>query len=106
MSPREAAYLDPMQRWLLEVSWEAMEDAGLKPESLAGSKTGVFVGAFTVDTTVFQLQTGNAELIGPHSGTGSAMTMVSNRLSYWYDLRGPSVSVNRLPSRAASAQRW
>ncbi|NMO16194.1 type I polyketide synthase [Pyxidicoccus fallax] len=94
MSPREAAYLDPMQRWLLEVSWEAFEDAGLKPESLAGSRTGVFVGAFTVDATVYQLQQGNTELLGPHSGTGSAMTMVSNRLSYWYDLRGPSVSLD------------
>ncbi len=94
MSPREVAYLDPMQRWLLEVSWEALEDAGLKPESLAGSKTGVFVGAFAVDATVFQLQAGNTDLLGPHSGTGTAMTMVSNRLSYWYDLRGPSVSLD------------
>jgi acyl transferase domain-containing protein len=94
MSPREAAYLDPMQRWLLEVSWEALENAGLKPESLAGSKTGVFVGAFTVDASVYQLQQVNTELLGPHSGTGSAMTMVSNRLSYWYDLRGPSVSLD------------
>ncbi|MCY1023219.1 type I polyketide synthase [Pyxidicoccus sp. MSG2] len=94
MSPREAAYLDPMQRWLLEVAWEAMEDAGFKPESLAGSKTGVFVGAFTVDASIFQLQPSNAELLGPHSGTGTAMTMVSNRLSYWFDLRGPSVSLD------------
>ena len=94
MSPREASHLDPMQRWLLEVTWEAMEDAGLVPERLAGSRTGVFMGVFTEDTKVLQLSESNRELIGSHTGTGTAMTMASNRLSYWFDLRGPSVSLD------------
>jgi acyl transferase domain-containing protein len=94
MSPREAAHLDPMQRWLLEVTWEALEDAGLVPERLAGSPTGVYMGVFTEDTKLFQLGEANRELIGPHTGTGTAMTMAGNRLSYWFDLRGPSMSVD------------
>ncbi|HEX2254149.1 MAG TPA: condensation domain-containing protein [Thermoanaerobaculia bacterium] len=94
MSPREAAHLDPMQRWLLEVTWEALEDAGMPLPTLAGSATGVFVGVFTEDTKLFQLGDGNRNLIGPHTGTGTAMTMAANRLSYWFDLRGPSVSLD------------
>jgi acyl transferase domain-containing protein len=83
-----------MQRWLLEVTWEALEDAGLVPEQLAGSPTGVYMGVFTEDTKLFQLGEANRELIGPHTGTGTAMTMAGNRLSYWFDLRGPSMSVD------------
>ncbi len=94
MSPREAAHLDPMQRWLLEVTWEALEDAGLPVQDLAGSATGVYVGVFTEDAKLFQLGDGNRHLIGPHTGTGTAMTMAANRLSYWFDLRGPSVALD------------
>ncbi|KAB8141147.1 type I polyketide synthase [Chloroflexia bacterium SDU3-3] len=94
ISPREADCLDPQQRLLLEVSWEALEDAGLAPERLAGSNTGVFVGAFTLDYKVIQFSAGSRDLIDSHTATGSMMTMVSNRLSYAYDLRGPSMSVD------------
>ncbi|WP_437965697.1 SDR family NAD(P)-dependent oxidoreductase [Sorangium sp. So ce260] len=94
MSPREAASLDPMQRWLMEVSWEALEDAGVVPERLAGSDTAVFIGGFTEDIKIFQLDSNNRDLISPHAATGSAMTMLANRLSYMYDLRGPSVALD------------
>ena len=94
MSPREAAHLDPMQRWLLEVAWEALEDAGIPHERLAGTPTGVFIGVFTEDAKLFQLGEGNRDLIGAHTGTGTAMTMAANRLSYWFDFRGPSVSLD------------
>lgn len=94
MSPREAAYLDPMQRWLLEVAWESMEDAGLIAEQLAGTKTGVFIGAFYEDIKIFQLSESNRDLIGPHSATGHAMTMLANRISYSFDFQGPSVALD------------
>lgn len=94
ISPREAAYLDPQQRLLLEVSWEALEDAGLVPERLAGSKTGVFIGAFTLDYQTLQFSRNENSLIEGHTSTGSVMTMVANRLSYVYDFRGPSLAVD------------
>ena len=63
MSPREAAYMDPQQRLMLEVSWEALEDAGIPPETLAGQEIGVFVGAFTLDYKAIQLGRMNRDLI-------------------------------------------
>jgi acyl transferase domain-containing protein len=94
VSPREAACLDPQQRLLLEVTWEALEDAGIPPERLVGSATGVFVGAFTLDYMVMQFHTSSRDLIDANTAAGSMMTMVSNRLSYVFDLRGPSMSVD------------
>jgi acyl transferase domain-containing protein len=94
VSPREAACLDPQQRLLLEVTWEALEDAGIPPERLVGSPTGVFVGAFTLDYMVMQFHTSSRDLIDANTAAGSMMTMVSNRLSYVFDLRGPSMSVD------------
>ncbi len=94
ISPREAAYLDPQQRLLLEVSWEALEDAGLVPEHLAGSQTGVFIGAFTLDYQTLQFSRNENSLIEGHTSTGSVMTMVANRLSYVFDFRGPSMAVD------------
>ena len=94
ISPREAAYMDPQQRLMLEVSWEAMEDAGLVPERLAGGDVGVFVGAFTLDYKAVQLGRLNRSLIDAHTATGAMMTMVSNRISYVFDFRGPSMSID------------
>lgn len=93
-SPREAACLDPLQRWLLEVSWEAFEDAGQVPAALRGSNVGVFIGAFTLDYNVMQLGEANRATIEGHTGTGGAMTMLSARLSYFYDLRGPCLALD------------
>ncbi len=94
ISPREADCLDPQQRLLLEIAWEAFEDAGILPEHVAGSQTGVFIGAFTLDYKILQFNAGNRELIDANTAAGSMMTMVSNRLSYTFDLRGPSLSVD------------
>lgn len=94
ISPREAAHLDPMQRWILETAWEALEDGGQVPERLAGSSTGVFVGAFTEDVKIFWMNERNRELFDAHTGTGAAMTMVANRLSYLFDFHGPSVALD------------
>lgn len=94
MSPREAESLDPQERLLLEVAYEAMEDAGVKMEEMKGSKTGVFVGAFTFDSYILQVSKDNRKLINSHTSTGVTMTMLSNRLSYTYDLKGPSVTMD------------
>jgi acyl transferase domain-containing protein len=63
IAPREAVQLSPMQRWLLEVTWEALEDAGIPPERLAGSVTGVLFGAFTYYMMLLILSADNRALI-------------------------------------------
>jgi acyl transferase domain-containing protein/acyl-CoA synthetase (AMP-forming)/AMP-acid ligase II/NADPH:quinone reductase-like Zn-dependent oxidoreductase/acyl carrier protein len=92
ISPREAARMDPQQRLLLEVAWEALEDAGQVPERLAGSRTGVFIGVSTYDYGHFQL--GQPDRIDAYTGTGSALSISANRLSYFYDFRGPSMAID------------
>ncbi|AGY58074.1 type I polyketide synthase [Gloeobacter kilaueensis] len=85
LSKREAAGMDPQQRLLLEVSWEALEHAGIAPDKIAGSRTGVFIGLMTFD--FFKL------LNDPpaRGSTGVANSIAANRLSYFFDLRGPSM---------------
>lgn len=92
ISEREAMRMDPQQRLLMEVAYEAMEDAGLVPDDLAGSPTGVFIGISTYDYGQFQL--GELDLVDVHTGTGSALSIAANRLSYHYDLRGPSMAID------------
>ncbi|MEV7283665.1 amino acid adenylation domain-containing protein [Streptomyces sp. NPDC093252] len=94
ISPREAAHMDPQQRKLLEVAWEALEDGGQKPGELAGTDVGVFVGAFTLDYKILQFADLGFETLAAHTATGTMMTMVSNRISYCFDFRGPSVSLD------------
>lgn len=94
IAPREAECMDPQQRLLLETSWEALEDAGIPADTLAGSDTGVFIGAFTLDHKLTQMGSSNRDLIGTHTAIGSTMTILSNRISYFLDLRGPSMSLD------------
>jgi len=94
IAPREAECMDPQQRLLLETSWEALEDAGIPADMLAGSDTGVFIGAFTLDHKLTQMGSSNRDLIGTHTAIGSTMTILSNRISYFLDLRGPSMSLD------------
>lgn len=94
ISPREAEVIDPQQRLLLEVTWEAFEDAGIVPETLAGSDTGVYVGCFTLDSKIMQMSPYNRRLINNHTATAASMTIQSNRLSYLFDLRGPSITLD------------
>ena len=94
ISPREANYLDPQQRLLLETSWEALEDSGLVVEKLAGTSVGVFIGAFTLDYKIMQFGGSDYDTIGTHTAVGSMMTLVANRISYAYDLRGPSMAID------------
>jgi acyl transferase domain-containing protein/acyl carrier protein/NADP-dependent 3-hydroxy acid dehydrogenase YdfG len=92
ISPREAGTLDPQQRLLLEVTWEAFEDAGQRAEALAGSRTGVFIGGFTLDNMIARFT--DMDAIDNHVATSSSMTLLSNRISYTFDLRGPSMTLD------------
>ncbi|MGD1236893.1 SDR family NAD(P)-dependent oxidoreductase [Mycobacterium seoulense] len=92
ISPRESAQMDPQQRLILEVAWEALEDAGQVPERLAGSDTGVFVGISTTDYA--NLRAGQLQLVDAYTGTGNALSIAANRLSYFYDFHGPSMAID------------
>ncbi|MEP7308320.1 MAG: AMP-binding protein, partial [Acidobacteriota bacterium] len=92
VTPREAELMDPQQRLLLEVAWEALESAGQPVEQLAGSRTGVFIGISNLD--YLRLQAGRSASTDPYAGTGNALSIAANRLSYLFDLRGPSWAVD------------
>ncbi|BBU69675.1 type I polyketide synthase [Fluviibacter phosphoraccumulans] len=92
ISPREAAWMDPQQRMLLELAWEALENAGQKPADLAGSDCAVYVGISSLDYGVRAMD--DLAAISPHYMTGNTLSIAANRLSYVLDLRGPSVSVD------------
>ena len=85
---REASTLDPQQRLLLEVSWEALERAGYAPDRLAGSMAGVFVGISSWDYANLLTEA------PPRGGTGFALSIAANRLSYCFDFQGPSVALD------------
>ena len=92
--PREAESMDPQQRLLLEVSWEALENAGISPKSLAGSKTGVFIGISNHDYFQLQSQHSPDSDLSAYLSTGNAFSIAANRLSYYLDLRGPSLAID------------
>jgi polyketide synthase 5 len=89
---REATAIDPQHRLLLETSWEAVQHAGVDPTSLAGSKTGVFVGLGHDDYTVVTGKAGALE--DPYGYTGTAFSMASGRVSYTLGLSGPAITVD------------
>ncbi|HEX8065556.1 MAG TPA: type I polyketide synthase [Thermoleophilaceae bacterium] len=91
ISPREAEHVDPQQRLLLEVAWEALEDAG-QTAGLAGSATGVYVGICTSDYA--QIQFREPRTVDRYATTGTASSIAANRLSYVFDLNGPSIAVD------------
>lgn len=92
ISKREAQLMDPQQRLVLQHVWHAIEDAGIAPQSLRGSKTGVFVGAMANDWAARSItddETFNSQMI-----TGNGLALIANRVSYLYDLKGPSLSLD------------
>jgi acyl transferase domain-containing protein len=91
ISPREAEAIDPQQRLLLETAWEAIEDAGLTRDLIRGSSTGVFVGLWTSDYERIAAARGDVDLF---AATGTGRYAGAGRLSYAFDLRGPSLTVD------------
>jgi len=92
ISLREASRMDPQQRLLLEVTWEALQDAGQVPERLVGTQVGVFIGIATNDYG--RLQWNDLERIDAYAGTGNALSIAANRISYLFDFRGPSLAID------------
>ena len=103
ISPREAAFMDPQQRLLLEVVSEALADGGLPADSLRGSRTGVFVGLTGSDYARLVTAAGASD---PHAATGSAGSIAANRLSYVFDWRGPSLTIDTGCSSSLVALHW
>ncbi|MET7637300.1 acyltransferase domain-containing protein [Streptomyces sp. NPDC005438] len=90
LTPRECAALDPVQRLFMEVCWEAIESSTLTRTGLRGSATGVYAGSIWNERGPVS-RPGQHTL---HTATGSSLSMVANRVSYLYDLRGPSVTLD------------
>ena len=92
MSPKEAEALDPQQRMVLEMAWEAFEDAGIPPSSVAGTKAAVYVGAASTDMGM--IRSDDPAVTGPYGMTGTSLSIIANRLSYFFDLHGPSMTID------------
>ncbi|MFE0593070.1 beta-ketoacyl synthase N-terminal-like domain-containing protein [Micromonospora echinospora] len=101
ISPWEAANMDPQQRLMLEVAQEAFDDAGQLRDQLQGSRTGVFVGL--AHSEYGWLNFNNPDLANVYTATGSFGSIVANRLSYVYDLRGPSYTMDAVCSSSLLA---
>ena len=100
LSPRQAAYTDPRQRLLLEEAWHAIEDAGIAPDTLAGSATGVYVGSTGAD---FRLRCDGLGAIDQYTASGTMDAFLANRISYHLDARGCSTEVNTACSSGLAA---
>ncbi|MER5646398.1 type I polyketide synthase [Streptosporangium sp. NPDC002524] len=102
ISPREAAAMDPQQRLVLELAWEALEDARILPADLAATSTGVFVGAIAADYAALLHRQGPGA-ITRHTMTGLNRGLIANRVSYALGLRGPSLTVDSAQSSSLVA---
>ncbi|MCH9731294.1 MAG: SDR family NAD(P)-dependent oxidoreductase, partial [Actinomycetia bacterium] len=102
ISPREAVWIEPQQRLMLETAWEGLERAGLSPEALRGSRTGVFVGV-AANEYAHLLSAESIEKIEPHFITGNALNAISGRVAFALGLEGPAVAVDTACSSALVA---
>lgn len=101
ISPREAEWMDPQQRLLLKLVYECFEDAGIPPEKMRGQKCGVFTGMSACDYLMKSVP--DPEAASPYTMTGNTDCITSNRISYFYDLEGPSFSLDTACSSGMTA---
>ncbi|MFZ4790605.1 MAG: type I polyketide synthase [Candidatus Competibacteraceae bacterium] len=94
ISPREALSIDPQQRLLLEVAWHALEHAGVAPDRLTGSLTGVYVGLSTHDYAEILGDRTNTDWIDAHASLGNSAAVAAGRLAYTLGLQGPAIVVD------------
>ncbi|WP_282036572.1 type I polyketide synthase [Saccharicrinis aurantiacus] len=92
--PKTAERIDPQQRLLLEATYNAMEDAGMKLENFKGSNTAVYMGVFMNDYWDIQASQAQRNHVSPHVPMGVSLTSIANRLSWQYDLKGPSMTLD------------
>ncbi|CAO2655100.1 Nn.00g101640.m01.CDS01 [Neocucurbitaria sp. VM-36] len=104
INPMEVMSMDPAQRKFLEVAYEAFESAGVPMSQLAGSKTGSFVGNFNYDHQLMHYR--DAEYPTPYAVTGGGITILSNRINYVFDLKGPSMTLDTACSSSLYALHW
>ncbi|MBN1489666.1 MAG: SDR family NAD(P)-dependent oxidoreductase [Phycisphaerae bacterium] len=100
IAPREAITMDPQQRLMLEVAWEALEHAGQAPDKLAGTNTGVFMGVGHNDHSRLMIKFDDPASVELHTGSGSACSIATGRIAYTLGLRGPTMSVDTACSSA------
>ena len=92
MSQREAMHMDPQQRVLLQLAWQALEDANISIPSLHGENVGVYIGASSLDHANLTAQ--DPAAAGPYFMTGNTLSIVSNRISHIFGLSGPSMTID------------
>ena len=103
LTPVEAEAMDPRQRMLLTMSWEAFEHAGLDPASLRGSPVAVYTGISGTDSMIKRAGAGQSSTLGPYSLTGSAISIASGRLSFIFGFEGPNLTVDTACSSSMAA---
>jgi len=103
ITPREALHMDPQQRLMLEVGWEAFENAGWPPARLRGSRTGVFIGVTSTEYARLLGASRAARNLDPYFLSGNALNAIAGRLSYFFDLKGPSLSLDTACSSSLAA---
>ncbi|KAF5699716.1 polyketide synthase [Fusarium globosum] len=101
ITPAEAGGMDPQQRGLLENTYRALENAGCPMNKVLGTNTGVFIGCFTHEYEAIMFK--ETEIQQRYFATGTGTTMLANRLSYFYDLHGPSISLDTACSSSLNA---
>ena len=101
LSSREGVQIDPQQRLLMELVWQAFEDAGLAPAQLSAKNVGVYVGASNVDYQGAAAL--DPSIIESHFMTGNSLSILANRISYIFDFHGPSVTIDTACSSSLAA---
>ena len=102
IAAKEVERMDPQQRIMLELTWACFEDAGIRPSEWSGKKVGVFLGVFNFDFKELQERSTHLAVEAHHS-TGTATALIANRISYYFNFRGPSFPIDTACSSSLSA---